>query len=422
VSLFLKLMASTFVPTTMRYNLGIYVRTGAAAPHTHASAVTAFLGGMNACARVGSRIGLAVRADTPVSWGGSLNAAGVYGRCVQETLGGRAAGLVDMDGDGCGDLNKTAVDASACVLTQLSNVSCVDLDGDGLVNVPVCMTWSTAPTDCRTVGMIPSSASKCVCTSINLPGLYVYGGPDPGKLVQPNATLPPGAPPVVWPAAATPPPPAAPPPSPPGVPVVCPAGGAVYNASSGVAYQLVNGGFETPADGIPQLVPQAGALGGLPGWHVTATDGMVELVVAKSSLPAGEGVQFAETCASTKCAALYQDVATTPGTQLAWSLLHRGRFGVDTANATLGAPGGGASIVATMVDGTAWRSYGGVYTVPAGQTVTRLSIVPVQAMGPYGTWNAMYGNLVDDVQARARAETCLRTRAHACAMRVNAPC
>jgi hypothetical protein len=348
-------------------------------------------------------------ADTPVNWGGSLNAAGVYGKCVQETLGGRAAGLVDMDNDGCGDLNKTAVDASACVLTQLSNVSCVDLDGDGLVNVPVCMTWSTAPTDCRAVGMIPSSSSKCVCTSINLPGLYVYGGPDPGKLVQPNATLPPGAPPVVWPAAATPPPPAMPPPSPPGVPIVCPAGN-VYNASSGVAYQIVNGGFETPADGIAQLVPQAGATGGMPGWRVSATDGQVELLASKASLPAGEGTQFAETCATTKCAALYQDVATTPGTRLAWSLLHRGRYAVDTANVTLGAPGGGAgtSVVATMADGTAWRSYAGVYVVPSGQTVTRLSIVPVQAMGPYGTANAMYGNLIDDVQV-------LPLHTHACA-------
>jgi hypothetical protein len=31
VALYLKLMASTFVATTLRYNLGIYVRTGARA-------------------------------------------------------------------------------------------------------------------------------------------------------------------------------------------------------------------------------------------------------------------------------------------------------------------------------------------------------------------------------------------------------
>jgi hypothetical protein len=365
-------MASTFSRTTLRYNLGIYIRT-----------------------------------DTPASYGGALNAAGVYGSCLQETLGGTAAGLVDMDGDGCGDLNKTAVEASSCVISQLAKVSCVDLDGDGLVNVPVCMTWSTGPTDCNTAGMLPSSASKCVCTSVNLPGVYVYGGPDAGKLVEPTDPLPPGAPPVVWPAAAQPPPPAMPPPSPPGVAFTCPAGGGAYDPATRAASQVVNGGFELPELLASALVPHALAPLGMAGWATDASDAQVDVVLGKASLPAAEGAQFAEACSSTACSTLYQDVQTTPGTRLAWSLQHRGRYGVDVANLTLGAPNATPDVSVKMMDDTTvWGAYSGFYTVPAGQTVTRIAIKPITAMGVYGYNNIAYGNLIDNVQLTSEYAVC----------------
>jgi hypothetical protein len=336
-------------------------------------------------------VGVYVRTDTPAGWNGTLNGAGARGTCLQETLGGASAGLTDLDADGCGDLNL----ASACVLTQLANVSCVDLDGDGLVNVPVCMTWSGSATNCRTGGMLAGSATSCVCTSVNLPGVFVYGGADPGTLPAPNATtLPRSAAARVWPAVATSPPPAMPPPLPSGVAVTCPANNApVYNVTSSVAYQLVNGGFEAPAGGISQTLPQAS----VPGWRVVASDGSVELVAASAALPSAEGVQFAETCATSKCTSLYQDVQTTPGMRMVWSLRHRGRFGTDTATLALGPPGGSPTATVTMTDGAAWGRYNGSYTVPAGQTVTRFAVLPVSAVGPFGPPSIIYGNLVDDV-------------------------
>ena len=300
--------SATLVPAVMRYNLGTYIRT-----------------------------------DTPANWSGPINAAGVYGTCVQEVLGASGPGMVDMDGDGCGDLNRTQSPISACVLTQMINFTCVDLDNDGNVNLPVCMTWSTARTDCRTAGMIPSSRSKCVCTSVNLVGMPVYGGPDQSALIQPSAPTPSGTPPVVWPPAAPPPPPLSPPPRPPGIAPACPAA----NMS------LQNGGFELPANG-GGTVPQTSMI----GWRANASDGMVELLAATGI--AFEGSQYAEACATTKCNTLYQDVTTTPGAMMYWQLQHRGRYGVDVTNLTLGAPNGVPSLVVPMSDGTmSWQLYSG---------------------------------------------------------------
>ena len=397
---YFKVMASTFSTATLRYNLGIYMRI-----------------------------------DTPVGYSGALNAAGVYGTCVQETL----SGGVDMDGDGCGDLNKTAVDQSSCVLTQLIEPACVDLDNDGLLNVPLCMTWSTGPTNCATAGMLPSSASKCVCTSINIPGVLIYGSPDNGKLPQPTAPLPPNAPPVAWPQPQPPPPRPPPPPSPPGVGPTCPAGGAnVFDpAGSALPAHLINGGFELPlmrqnggagggdyvqpassgafwVVGINATVPGANGIV-IPGWRTNASDGLVEMwSTGYSSVPAAQGAQFVENSANIKFAALFQDVATTPGVTLAWAARHRGRYSTDTAMLTLGPPAGPYTFNTSLTDGTsAWGTYTGTYLVPAGQTVTRLTLVPLRGAASTGYQNTAYGNFLDDVQLTAPRAVCCNASVNA---------
>jgi hypothetical protein len=314
--------SATLQPAVMRYNLGTYIRT-----------------------------------DTPADWSGPINGAGVYGSCVQEVLGASGPGMLDMDGDGCGDLNRTQSPISACVLTQLINFTCVDLDGDGNVNLPVCMTWSTTRTDCRTAGMLPSSRSKCVCTSVNLEGMPVYGGPDQGVLIEPSAPTPSGTPPVVWPTLAPPPPP--PPPSPPGAPPSCPAAN----------WTLQNGGFELPAIG-DGTVTQANMI----GWRVDSKDGLVELLDSSQAVPF-EGAQFSETCATSKCVTLYQDVATTAATVMYWQLQHRGRYGVDVANLTLGAPGAVPDLVVPLSTGTtAWKLYSGCAAAAACAQLHRAAL------------------------------------------------
>lgn len=114
---------------------------------------------------------------------------------------------------------------------------------------------------------------------------------------------------------------------------------------------------------------------------------------------------------------LYQDVATTPGSHLRWSIVHRSRSGgAEAINVYLGL--GGSTLLTglnamrpdarTDLNGTAvsfdntvtdlvdtsaipWTRWSGAYTVPAGQYLTRLAVATVYPGGGSG-------NLIDDVQ------------------------
>ncbi|MFQ1004316.1 hypothetical protein [Modestobacter sp. SSW1-42] len=167
-------------------------------------------------------------------------------------------------------------------------------------------------------------------------------------------------------------------------PVSCPA-----------AVALQNGGFEQPvlpANSNAQLDQSQ-----VPGWLTTATDRLIELWRTPfRNVPPGSGSQFAELNA-TQASTLYQDVATTPGQVLRWELQHRGREGQDTMALYIAAPTVRASTTnrqALITDSnTAWGTYSGVYTVPAGQTLTRFSFQAVSSSGP----NASVGNLLDSI-------------------------
>ncbi len=154
---------------------------------------------------------------------------------------------------------------------------------------------------------------------------------------------------------------------------------------------IVNGGFEQPVmTGNFQNYNQSQ----VPGWRTTASDGLIEYWKnGFNGVPSAEGNQFVEINA-TQVSALYQDIATTPGQTIRWSLAHRGRQGTDVMKVVTGPPGG------TMVqqgpnisDGnTAWGRYSGTYTIPAGQTTTRFQFESVSSTGA-----ASIGNFLDDV-------------------------
>lgn len=131
----------------------------------------------------------------------------------------------------------------------------------------------------------------------------------------------------------------------------------------------------------------------LPYWRTTASDKMIEMWQSGfNGVPAHGGSYFMELEANLY-GALYQDVYTTPGTKLQWSFSHRGRSGADTAQLLIGPPQS-PTLQATAMDGTsAWGTYGGFYTVPAGQYITRLQFT---AVGSYGGNNSI-GNFLDDV-------------------------
>ncbi|RCG28241.1 DUF11 domain-containing protein [Sphaerisporangium album] len=170
-------------------------------------------------------------------------------------------------------------------------------------------------------------------------------------------------------------------------------------ASCPARVALVNGGFEKPTltGGAVGFFPDASqnAPNSVPGWVTTATDHVIELWTGPpnpTNTPTAEGKQFAELNAN-QVSTLYQDRATTPGAKLYWRLSHRGRQGTDTMALDIGAPGTPAQ-QRTMSDGTtAWGTYSGTYTVPAGQTTTRFAFRSVSAAGG----NQSVGNFLDDI-------------------------
>ncbi|MFJ4624163.1 hypothetical protein [Streptomyces sp. NPDC088812] len=159
---------------------------------------------------------------------------------------------------------------------------------------------------------------------------------------------------------------------------------------------LVNGGFEEPSVTNYEVLPDASqtqAAKWVPGWLTTASDHMIELWRSGfNGVPAAEGAQFAELNAN-QVSTLYQDLPTTPGTQLYWRLYHRGREGDDTMALDIGAPGRAVE-QRRFTDGkTAWGYYTGTYTVPAGQTLTRFAFRSISAAGG----NRFIGNLLDGI-------------------------
>ena len=156
---------------------------------------------------------------------------------------------------------------------------------------------------------------------------------------------------------------------------------------------LTNGTFESPA--IPDASNRLLAQALVPGWSTTDSLGQIEIWSSGFlGVPAAQGRQFVELNANS-AGMLYQDVPTTPGQTLAWSLTHRARVGTDVMRVVLGPPSGplvqnGPNISDTTA---AWGSHSGSYTVPAGQTVTRFGFQAVSA----GSGNNSVGNFLDDI-------------------------
>ncbi|MEO8229689.1 MAG: hypothetical protein ABI628_07985 [Chloroflexota bacterium] len=163
---------------------------------------------------------------------------------------------------------------------------------------------------------------------------------------------------------------------------------------------LQNGGFEVP------LVP-AGTFAffdavDVPPWQTTDTEGKIEIWGAGfGGVPADEGVNFAEINANSP-GTLYQDVVSTPGQTMTWTLRHRGRGGDDVMRVLIGdattadvtSDSGWDYFSPDLTDGVAgWGSHTDQYVVPAGQTCTRFAFRAIST----GSGNDSVGNFLDDV-------------------------
>ncbi|PAD23554.1 hypothetical protein CHH62_22045, partial [Niallia circulans] len=171
---------------------------------------------------------------------------------------------------------------------------------------------------------------------------------------------------------------------------------------------LINGSFEEgPARGSYQSSGIFFYEDEVPGWKTTDDAQGVKIIEIwnhKEDLPATaknfaapvDGDRWAELNAFEN-GMLYQDVETTPGQTLYWRLSHMGRQGVDTMQVRIGQatsnPYDTVPQTQMSTGNTAWKTYTGTYTVPAGQTTTRFGFEAVKtANGNLGA-----GNFLDDI-------------------------
>lgn len=159
---------------------------------------------------------------------------------------------------------------------------------------------------------------------------------------------------------------------------------------------VVNASFEEPVistlAGSPSISQTPDSI--VPGW-VSTPEHIIEIWNQNNfmGLTPPVGNQFVELNAS-EAGTLSQSIATTPGQVLQWSLLHRGRGGVDTMDVLIGPAGGTQVSQGNITDGTAaWVRYSGAYVVPAGQTMTQISFRAVST----GSGDNSIGNFLDDV-------------------------
>lgn len=127
------------------------------------------------------------------------------------------------------------------------------------------------------------------------------------------------------------------------------------------------------------------------GWSTTATNNKIEIWGdGFRGVSAADGDYFVE-LNGTQSASIYQEIETTPGTTLTWSISHMGRVGEDVATISVGS-GDETIVLETMTDGnTEWGTYTGTYVVPEGQTSTTFYVDAVST----STGSKSVGNFID---------------------------
>lgn len=160
------------------------------------------------------------------------------------------------------------------------------------------------------------------------------------------------------------------------------------------------------------------------GWSSTQTQGAMSEQRANAvelQKATGETTQMGELCASQKGTAIYQDIATTPGTLYRIELDHASRYSIhlDQMQVMVGVPGHERPVEMTRTSSNKYGDkigeksttiathstnpfgnqsskddfshYVGYYTIPAGQSVTRFTFRQVSGV------NTTSGNLLDNI-------------------------
>ncbi len=163
---------------------------------------------------------------------------------------------------------------------------------------------------------------------------------------------------------------------------------------------LVNGDFETPV--IPAGGNSSLDASLVPPWLTTDSANQIEIWGSGfNGVPSAQGAQFVEINANS-AGTLYQDVVTTSGEKMTWTLEHRGRSGTDTMKVLIGdattadvnSDTGWNFFSPDLSDpNTAWGNHTGSYVVPSGQVCTRFGFRAVSSAGG----DQSFGNFLDAV-------------------------
>lgn len=153
---------------------------------------------------------------------------------------------------------------------------------------------------------------------------------------------------------------------------------------------LRNGGFETPpvSDCQSTLYCHFPAAV-VSGWQTTSPDQEIEIWHDyHRGVDAAQGSQFVELNAKSRDT-LFQDLELAEGSVMYWSLLHRGRTGLDSLDVRIGPRGATQSQRQLSSGPDGWHSYKGLYRVGADEPVTRFELASLSGVAE--------GNLVDAV-------------------------
>jgi hypothetical protein len=142
--------------------------------------------------------------------------------------------------------------------------------------------------------------------------------------------------------------------------------------------QLVNAGFEAPivstACGDSGLFCQFPAAE-VAGWSTSSSEQVIELWLSgHMGVSSSEGSQVGELNARSRDT-LWQELALPPGQLMYWSLLHRGRGGIDSLELQIGPPDAlkiRATISSPEDD---WYAHSGLYRVASDEALTRFALV-----------------------------------------------
>lgn len=178
------------------------------------------------------------------------------------------------------------------------------------------------------------------------------------------------------------------------------AGPVLAAVCAGSTTSLGDGGFETPAvaPNTFTLFPAAS----VPPWQTTDSANQIEIWgTGFQGVPAAQGNAFAELNANS-AGTLYQDVVSTPGATMTWTLMHRGRGGVDVMQVLIGdanvadvngITGWDYLSPPLSDDVSAWGTHTATFVVPPGQTCTRFAFRAVST----GSGDPSVGNFLDAV-------------------------